>query len=160
MKIKTTKVCWFLGSVTAPIFIAYDSFADPMKYLASIDLLATILSVMVGISLAIAALLTMPNMSNLKAPDAEKERIKKILKQDDKKVIFGQSFLFYCYYLSLVLAVIIKISAFGTTTVQDLNLWCKALISIFVYLSSFALLWSATLPSLFKELREQRDSLG
>ena len=160
MRISIIKIVWFFISLIFSGFIACDAYINPLKYLATTDLLATIFSVLVGISLAITALLTSPNLRSLNLSKNEKIRVKNVIKKDDSNIIFGQTFVFWCYYVSLILAVAFKIMTYDINSVGEITRIIQVLSSVFVLIAGFSLLWSATLPSLFSSIREQRDNLN
>ena len=71
------------------------------------------------------------------------------------RVYDGQLFVFYVYYASLILAVAVKYASLGCEFFYQ-ELYGKVLIVLFVFVSTFALLWSATLPKLLRSIAESR----
>lgn len=157
MKISWVNIAWFIFSVAISSYVALVAFSEPLKFVPFTDLLATILSILIGLSLAIAAILSsrpIISTDHFKSEN-EKRRLEKILREDDTKLQDGQFLLFWFYYISLILAVVLKfIGVEGSET-----LCLKIISSGFAFIASLSLLWSATLPSLLKKLNEQRRLL-
>lgn len=133
-----------------------------MQLIPLIDLLATIVSILIGVSLAISAVLSSrPNigMKNY-TTEEEKSRIEKILKNDDCSLIEGQNIIFWFYYLTLLLAVLFKwTSSVGVEGGELPQIFLHAIASAFGFVSTLALLWSATLPSLLRSVNMQRKEM-
>ena len=164
MKISRKKIVWLGSSAALSIFVGYNAFLQPAQLIPLIDLLATIVSILIGVSLAISAVLsTRPAIGSMNYTNAEeKKRIEKILKHDDRSLIEGQNIIFWFYYLTLILAVIFKwittAPAENTEIISSL-LHVKIIAGAFGSVSTLALLWSATLPSLLKSVNMQRKNL-
>ncbi len=137
-----------------------------MKFVPFTDLLATIISILIGISLAISAILsTRPKLSNqYYEDDTEKKRLENLIKEDDLKLQDGQFLLFWFYYISLLLAVVLKFLGIEWTDADkleiDANIILKSTSALFVFIASLSLLWSATLPSLLKKINSQRARIS
>ncbi len=117
------------------------------------DLLATIISILIGVSLAISALLS-PSRKDAN-PHSVSGRVATVAAADDANIYDGQIFMFYIYYASLILAVAIKfISLFDPLFYT--HLYGDILVVLFVFISTFSLLWSATLPQLLRAIAASR----
>ncbi len=81
------------------------------------------------------------------------------MKKDDLKLQDGQFLLFWFYYASLILAVVLKFMGIQWGETDGGNLYLKAASAGFVFIASLSLLWSATLPSLLKSINAQRQGL-
>lgn len=164
MKISFKKLAWFLVSCILAAYSGYTAFQTPGKFVPLIDLVATIISILIGVSLAISAVLSSrPSISeNLYATDEEKRRLEKIIKGDDRSLIEGQNIVFWCYYFSLLLAVVFKwfVSEKGIDE-NILYAAChiKIISAAFAFVATLALLWSATLPTLLRSVSIQRKDL-
>ena len=162
MKISWIKIVWFTVSLIISGVVAYHAYQAPMKFVPFTDLLATIISILIGMSLAISAILsTRPKLSDQHYQnEGEKKRLEKLLKKDDIKLQDGQFILFWFYYTSLILAVVLKflgIEWAGANQSQiDASIILKIASASFVFIACLSLLWSATLPSLFKKVSNQR----
>jgi len=54
------KQVWFIISVVISIVFAFAAFKNPEKFIPMSDLLATIIAILIGVSLAISAVLASP----------------------------------------------------------------------------------------------------
>ena len=135
---------------------------EPSKFLGFTDLLATVISILIGISLAISAILsTRSRVSNsISSLEDERLRISKLADIDDAKLLGGQAIIFWFYYISLILAVLLKYLGieYGSVDSPDPIIF-KVISSLFASISCLSLLWSATLPSLLKGINSQRLEL-
>lgn len=155
------KIIWFFTSCLISGCVGFIAYQQPSKFSFLIDLLATIISILIGISLAISAVLsTRPSIgTSYSINPEEKKRIQTILKKDDHSLLAGQNIIFWFYYLALILAVIFKwvISSFSEN--PDFIYFVKIISGLFGFISSLALLWSATLPALLQAINLQRKDL-
>lgn len=85
--------------------------------------------------------------------------LENLLKKDDLKLQDGQFLLFWFYYASLILAVVLKFMGIQWGETDGGNFYLKAASASFVFIASLSLLWSATLPSLLKSINAQRQGL-
>lgn len=163
MKLSGQKILWFFGSLFVSGYVGYCAFMQPEKFAPLVDLLATIVSILIGVSLAISAVLSSrPTIGNSSyANEDERKRIEQTINKDDKTLIEGQNIIFWFYYSTLLLAVIFKwltVSIAGYDT-QLLNTQhVKVVSGLFALVSSMSLLWSATLPSLLRNISIQRKN--
>jgi len=74
------------------------------------DLLATIIAILIGVSLAISAVLASPPKIDeaLHASSEDGKRAQKILDNNYTSMLDAQKYLFWVYYASLMLAVCLK----------------------------------------------------
>jgi hypothetical protein len=159
MTISWAKGMWFVASLIISGYLSFVAFNDPLKFVQFTDLLATIISILIGLSLAISAILsTRPTISNFRyGNEEERKRLEEILKKDDLKLQDGQFLLFWFYYGSLISAVVLKFM--GIQVTDEANIYLKVTSAGFVFIASLSLLWSATLPSLLKSISSQRQEL-
>jgi hypothetical protein len=154
------RVVWMIFSVIASYLVAREAYQNPIDFVGLIDLFATILSILIGVSLALTAVLsTKPTSSehNFKSRD-EQKRVDEIVAQDDAWIIEGQHILFWLYYIALLLALASKwFSRDADATTVDLLL--SLLISAFMFVACLAFLMSANLPMLLRQVTKQRKEL-
>ncbi len=165
MVVRIIKTTWFVLSLSAAASLSYIAYNDPTKFIPFTDLLATIISILIGASLAISSILTTrPKISEQHYSNKqEKNRIEKIIRRDDIKLQNGQFLLFWFYYIALLLAITLKFAGIHMVEIQPAseNYFILQLISAsFAFVSSLSLLWSATLPSLLRDINHQRIDLS
>ena len=165
MKISKYKIAWFLTSILISIVVSRSAYLSPQKFSPLVDLLATIVSILIGISLAISAIFASGAAigQNQYTSELEHQRIQKILQKDDLFLIEGQNIIFWFYYLTLVLAVIFKwlTASAGNSDLQVYDdLYVKIFSACFALVSTMALLWSVTLPSILRSISVQRKNLN
>ena len=157
MSYKIKKV-WFLFSILTSIAFAFSAFQKPEKFLPMSDLMATIIAILIGISLAISAVLSSPPKvdKSLHTTSEGLKRAQKILNDNYTSMLDGQKFLFWAYYASLMLAVCLKFVDIYFGGDANPTFYCtihfKIIATAFAFVSSFALLWSATLPTLLHQV--------
>lgn len=165
MEFSKTKVAWFIISALASILSGYYAFIDPIRFYSAVDLFATVTAILVGLLLAIIALVSAaPTISeSFTKSAAERKRIEAIVKESDLGILIAQNFTFWVYYLSIIFAFSFKFYAYGITS-ENLDeggfFVIRSLSSCFGFLATFALLWSATLPSLMRSIIKQRSDLS
>jgi TctA family transporter len=148
-------------SMIASSAVGHEAYQQPEKFTPLIDLLATIVSILIGISLAISAVLSSrPSVgSSNYTNEEEKKRIEKILKHDDRSLIDGQNLVFWLYYVALIFALVFKWISIQGTGPENAQIYEKLIAGLFGAVASLALLWSATLPSLLRSINIQRKDL-
>ena len=138
--------------------IAYTAYLDPEKFVPISEFLATIIAILIGVSLAISAVLASPpevNRKNFVTID-DHTRAQREVDLNYIAMMNGQKILFWAYYASLILAVCLKFLdiyfgndlhsySYGSTILKFISV-------LFAFSSSLALLWSATLPSLLHQI--------
>lgn len=161
MIVSKKKMAWCALSLLASGIVGYEAYQQPEQFASLIDLLATIVSILIGISLAISAVLSSrPSVgSGSYANEEEKKRIEKILKRDDRSLIDGQNLVFWLYYATLISALAFKWISAQDTIPANAQIYVKAIAGAFGAVASLALLWSATLPSLLRSINIQRKDL-
>ncbi len=139
-------------------FLAYD---NAQKFASVVDLLATIISILVGVSLAVIAVLTSPfSVSDQKAKDEyEAVRMTNTIKEDDEIIAKGQLIFFWVFFLALGLSLIFSWAIAGADTDFE-DQYIKWLSCLTASVSIFAFMWSARLPSLLQKISSQRRTLG
>lgn len=161
MIVSKKKMVWCALSMIASSIVGYEAYQQPERFTPLIDLLATIVSILIGISLAISAVLSSrPSIgSSSYTTEEEKKRIEKVLKHDDRSLIDGQNIVFWLYYVTLIFALAFKwISVQGFAS-ESAQIYVKVIAGVFGAVASLALLWSATLPSLLRSINIQRKDL-
>ena len=111
-------IIWLIVSLVAAVLAGYFAYADAEKFAAIVYLLATIISILIGVSLAVIAVLTSPfSVSEEAAANGdEAARITKIVKQDDETLASGQLMFFWIYYGALALSLVFSWTSAGDTT--------------------------------------------
>jgi len=165
MTISYKKIIWFLLCVSISGYISYVAYHTPVKFIPLVDLLATILSILIGLSLAISAILSSrPSINQTRYNYDEQKRLEKTVRLADLMLIESQTIIFWFYYISLILAVILKFVS-ANMTPEELNflvekeLYIRILTAAFSFVTTLSLLWSATLPSLLRGINMQRKGL-
>lgn len=154
-------IFWLVVSLVAAVSAGYFAFCDPEKFSGVVDLLATIISILIGVSLAVIAVLSSPfsvSQDNAKDSD-EASRMTKLLKQDDEDIANGQLLLFRVYYVALFLAL-----AFKWLTADELTdffqLHIRILAGATATVGILAFFCSARLPLMLQRISSHRRSLG
>jgi hypothetical protein len=165
VKISFYKIIWFFFSIFVSVLTCAYAYIHPEKLYILVDLLATIFSILVGIFLAISAVIySRPKISESKFPNKEERtRIEEIINKDDKKIIAGHNSLFWLYYFTLMMAIIFKLICpvpASSSLPVSYDITVKSIAAVFAFVSAMALLWSATLPHLLKSISAQRKDLG
>ncbi|AII88155.1 hypothetical protein [Planktomarina temperata] len=156
-----SSIFWLIVSLSIAASAGYFAFCDAEKFAGVIDLLATIVSILIGVSLAVIAVLSSPfsvTQDNAKDSD-EASRMTKLVKQDDEDMALGQLMLFRIYYLALFLALAFKWLTAGETTDFD-ELHIRILASATAAIGILTFCWSARLPLMLQRISNQRRSLG
>lgn len=167
------RILWFGFSLVISVAIGVFVFQNPVSVFPMIDLIATIISILLGISLAISAILVNPPIKVIQnkiakkkssilsgnaviADSDEAKRIEKSVRKNYTQQLEGQYFLFWIYYLCLLAAILLKfLSAKKVTPCGYLtcdSLYLSTIAFVFAVLTTFAFLWSALLPSVLKQI--------
>lgn len=154
-------IIWLVVSLASAVAAGFYAYADPAKFMGVVDLLATIISILVGVSLAVIAVLTSPfTVSQDFSEDREEtRRVDKLVANDDEALASGQLLFFWVYFVSLGCALV-----FSWLTTGDeidfaqghLKWWAGITAAIGV----FAFAWSARLPVMLKRIAKLRRTLG
>lgn len=154
-------VLWLMASLIAAVLAGCVAYYDAAKFAEVVDLLATIISILIGVSLAVIAVLTSPfSVSENVSPDKdETERMTKLVKQEDETLANGQLVFFWIYFSALAFALLFSWVTAGDTT--DFSQWgTKTLASATAATGVFAFMWSARLPLVLQRISRQRRTLG
>jgi len=151
---------WFVISTLLAAFSAGSAFDDPLRYAGVIDLLTSIISILIGVSLAVTAVLVSPfSVSIEKAKDQfEAERMSKVVAGEDTTLAIGQLVLFILFLAALFAALAFKWVVLSP--VDPMPVSTKWLGSVSAFLGVFSLLWSIRLPFMLNALARQRRALG
>jgi hypothetical protein len=125
------------------------AFEHPIKFIKTAGLLLNVFAILIGLLLAIYSLLINPKRSS------NTSLVEKTLRQNNKKLLLKLNILFNCYYISLILAIILTIAMNGINIPLDIESWHRWIVMIYGIFATFTLLWSATLPSLLKMIKER-----
>lgn len=159
--ISVGSIAWFLISLISACAAGYMAFEDAEKFAEVVELLATIISILIGVSLAVIAVLISPfsvSSSTISEKD-EAARISKLIKSDDETLARGQLFFFWIYFAALALALVFSWITAGSST--DYSAWhLKTLACLTAAVGVFAFLWSARLPLMLQRISRQRRTLG
>lgn len=153
-------VLWFSICIIIAILAGYLAYQDPLRYVGIVDLLASIISILVGVSLAVTAVLMSPfSVSAKKVGDEyEAERLTKVVAGDDESFALGQFLLFGMFLLTLFFALVCKWLVFGQ--VAPIGIASRSLSAISAATAIFSLLWSVRLPFMLSLLAQQRKTLN
>jgi len=154
-------IIWLIVSLAVASAAGYFAFCDAEKFSNVVDLLATIISILIGVSLAVIAVLSSPfSVSQNSAKDSdEASRMTKLVKQDDDDIANGQLLLFRIYYVALFLALAFKWVIAGDATDFD-QMHIRVLAGITATIGILAFCWSARLPLMLQKISSQRRYLG
>ena len=151
---------WFGVSILLSIISAGYAFEDPLRYAGVIDLLTSIISILIGVSLAVTAVLVSPfSVSVEKAKDQfEAKRVSKVVAREDNSLAKGQLVIFVLFIVALFAALAFKWIVWGQ--LDPISASTRRLASISAFLGIFSLLWSIRLPFILNALARQRRALG
>ena len=159
--IRHGSIAWLFVSLIAAAVAGYIAYDDAEKFATIVDLLATIISILIGVSLAVIAVLTSPFSvsANAVADDDEAARMTKLVKKDDETLASGQLMFFWIYFGALALALLFSWTTAGDST--DYTKWhLKSLACVTASVGVFAFMWSARLPLMLQKISSQRRTLG
>lgn len=153
MELSYSKIFWFIISVALSIVSAIVGFHNSVHFAEKSSAVASTLSILVGVSLAISALFVSPPDNTLVG---EERRRAKVSLSIDKNLMNGQNILFITYLIAILLALIsdhwLGLNFDSKAPQENIPRPFSFFVAFYVGLSSFALLWSATLPSLLRGL--------
>lgn len=154
-------IAWLIASLIAAGLAGYIAYGDPEKFAAIVDLLATIISILIGVSLAVIAVLTSPfSVSEETVTDEdEAARMTRLVKKDDETLASGQLMFFWIYFGALATALLFSWTTAGDATDYD-NWYLKMLACVTASVGVFAFMWSARLPLMLQRISSQRRTLG
>jgi drug/metabolite transporter (DMT)-like permease len=153
---------WLVLSLAAAALAGYFAYLDAEKILGAVDMLATFISILIGASLAVIAVLSSPfSVSEKSAKDSnEAARKTKLVKQDDETRHWSMpTAAFRTFYAALFLALAFKWVTAGETI--DFSLMhIKLLACVTAVVGIMAFFCSARLPRMLQRIASQRRSLG
>ena len=159
--IRNGSVLWLAASLAVSGFAGRAAYVDAESFASVVELLATIISILIGVSLAVIAVLTSPFSvsENVVFDEDEAKRMTKVIKNDDEVLATGQMIFFWLYFVSLALALLFNwVTAVEPT---DYNKWfIKVLACLAASVGVFGFMWSARLPLLLQRVTRQRRLLG
>jgi hypothetical protein len=155
------KLVWVSVCLIAALGAGYLAFIDPQSFLSVSGIFASVLSVLVGVSLATIAVLSTPFQaavgSNM-TRDYE-TRLKKSIEVEEVRLSIGQLIIFYSVLFSLVLVILSNWVATPYLELPPTKLM-RILSAGTAMPSVFSLLWSARLPYLLFAISKQRRELS
>jgi hypothetical protein len=156
-----SSVIWFIFCALVATYAAISAYNAPERFCSVVELIATVISILVGVSIAVIAVLTTPfSVSERGFSDQdEAERVSRVVKGYDHALANGQLIFFWIYFTSLALSISLKWTTSGNE-VDFETFQIKALAASTAAISSFAFGWSARLPLLLKQIATQRRELG
>lgn len=162
MSIDKGKIVWGLIALCISITAGFFAFKNPVHFSKSVEMIATVMSILIGVSLAVSTVLMSKSAVSTNDDDDRARREARVEENASNQLLHGQYFVFLLYFASLILAVTIKyLSNFGFEIDGDASqipFHFTVLVCIFVTTSTFALLWSCVLPSLLRDISIQRSS--
>ncbi|WP_421702676.1 hypothetical protein [Aliiroseovarius sp.] len=158
---RMVSLLWLPTSFALAATAGFSAFSDPARFSGVVDLLATVVSILIGVSLAVIAVLSSPfSVTDREAKDCdEAARMTKLVKQDDDAFADGQLLLFWVYLISLGLSLIFKWQISAEVVCFD-AMGTKILASGAAFVGILAFCLSARLPLMLREISKQRRSLG
>lgn len=158
--ISKLRIIWAILCLAMSIIIGVSAFETPSYFVGLIDLVATIISILIGISLALTSVLSSrPVVSDVHFSSLdEKLRVEEVLATEDSWLIEGQHLLFWLYYIALILALVAKWHV-GIPLAEASEMCRRIIMCCFIFFSTGSFLMSANLPALFKQVSNQRKSL-
>lgn len=157
MKIKGTFVL-FLSSIIASSVAAIFAFGAAESFLKVVPLFAAIITVFIGVSLAVVAVLASPVIVAMTDEPDEADRVKAIVNNQDRNIAGGQVFVFLSYFAALFLIVVFSWMGSGAATNFD-EFGIKLLSATTAFFCFFAFFWTTRMPSMLINLAAQRRSL-
>ncbi|MBO6789995.1 MAG: hypothetical protein JJ894_05585 [Dinoroseobacter sp.] len=151
---------WFAVTVGVSITFCMSAYSDPSKFASIVDLLSAIISILVGVSLAVVAVLVVPvSIAKKHLKDQfEAQRMNNIVSNDDEALVVGQIVVFMLFFAALFGALVFK--WLYDPSVQTPGNFVKISAGVGAFLGVFSFLWSARLPFLLVEVAKQRRHLG
>jgi len=155
------KAIWITVCLVAAFIAGYIAFIDPRSFLNVSGIFALVLSVLVGVSLAIIAVLSTPFQANLgtNQPRDFEKRLNKELEVEEVRLSIGQLIIFYSILFALVLVILFNWFAVSYSDLPPTTLM-RVLAAVTAMSSVFSLLWPARLPYLLFAVSKQRRELS
>lgn len=160
MRLLSFQTLWILVSVVVTIAISFISYNQPERFIQLTDILAAIISILTGVSLAIFAILgSKPTLSDsYYTSSEEKRRIMRVISEDDERLSKQQMIIFLLFFSALCASVY---NAYLRTdsTIDYSLMTVKISVSVFATINCASILISMSLPFLIKSLIHQRRRL-
>lgn len=149
------RIIFFFICVISGFTFGFFSFENPKQFLSIVDMLVSILSMIVGVSLAVAAILgAAPSVKHGGLMNAsEVERVERIIGIDDQYLYNGQFYSLVFYFVAIMVCVFLKWHAYG---VEEYGFSLKLFSGVAGGLSLTLILWSLRLPLLLRAIVWQR----
>jgi len=141
------------------LFVGHWGYKMPNSFVPLVDITATVLSVLVAVSLAVFAILaSKPDVRNTSfGSNEERARAIRVVNEDDKYLAKQQFLVFLTYYIALGTCLVFKFAAANGEV--DVSILTRTLAAAFAGFGTMAFVFSILLPSLLKKLIEQRSNL-
>lgn len=154
------RIMFFICGLCVSCVGGWLGFQRPNDFIEIVELTATIISILVGLSLALLAVLsTSVEISKEEVRRGSfSQRVAEIARRDDGFLIDGQYALFWVYYLTLISAMAARWVL--NEPMEEINIITRLIYGAFSFLSCFSLFLSSLLPSLIHAVARQRKSMG
>lgn len=155
------RLVWALMATACAGLTAYLAFQEPERFAAIVDLAATVISILMSVSLALMAFLSSPfSVSEDFSKDSgERKRINSVIQRDDGDFFDGQLMLFAVYFISLGALLMLKWHIVLPNG-DEVSRYVRTLSAIAAFASVISFFWSARLPSMLRNLAKQRRDFG
>lgn len=158
----TVRLIWMAASFLASAVVAFIAWGNPAPFVAMVDIVASVLAILVGVSLAVFTILAArPRISKDQIPDAtQRQNAEKLLEEEDSALVL-QQYLLFCLFLAAIAAgILLKFLSLDPPDGSRGMLWFGVISGVFGFLSTLAFLLSVFLPGLAAGLVRQRRQLG
>jgi hypothetical protein len=158
-------VFWLLVCAAVALVVSICSYSHYSAFVGVIDLLASVVSILCGVSLAVVAVLNTPFSvgKGIGSQADETGRIQTVLIEDEKLMISVQVMFFLLLFVTISFLVCLKFlsgifaAEIETGTVGKLF---KLFTSLTAFISIFSFLWSARLPVILQRIASLRRDLS
>jgi hypothetical protein len=154
-------IVWLLISLGASIYAGNAAYVEPQRFAVIVGLLATIISILIGVYLAVIAVLTSPfSVSQYAVTDKDEAmRVSKLANKEDAQLASGQLIFFWLFFGALALSLLFVWKTAGDTTEYN-DQHVKTLACGAASVGVFAFMWSARLPLILQRISIKRRTLG
>lgn len=152
---------WITVCLVSALFAGYIAFINPWSFLEVSGIFTSVLSVLVGVSLAIVAVLSTPFQANA-GPNQSRDferRLNKAIEIEEVKLSIGQLIIFYSILFALALIILFNWLAVFYSDLPATSM-IKSLSAVTATSSVFSLFLSARLPYLLFAVSKQRRELS
>lgn len=155
------RIAWTVFAIFCAAFSAHAAYQEPARFAEVVDLVATVISILISVSLALMAFLCTPfSVANDFAKDGEeRKRIDRTIARDDSDFFDGQLILFAVFFIALGALLVLK----WYVVIPDESMQSKSiqiLSAIAAFFSVLSFFWAALLPSMLRALVKQRREFG